>query len=160
MIHFSISKNELLEMINKSFIDSIQLLESVKKDFNRMTVFYNSNRETNYIKFLQKILDVPNLLHTILLLCNQNAHYYYYNKLYTILTKYGYHIIQSSNNNIENLITNITINPFVKQIVLENSYRIVEIDTSAEMKLKKNMNVQMIVNLSCNDDILFRITLF
>jgi len=160
MIHFSISKSELLEIINKSFVDSIQLLESVKKDFNRMTVFYNNVKQDDYIKFLQKIISIPDLLHTILLLCNQNAHFYYYNKLYTIISKYGYHIIQSSNTNIENLITNITINPFVKQIVLENSYRVVEIDNNSEIKLKKNMDVKMIVNLSCNDDILFRIMLF
>lgn len=160
MIHFSISKQELLEMINKSFIDSIQLLESVKKDFNRMTIFYNNVKQDDYINFLQKIIIIPDLLHIILLLCNQNAHYYYYNKLYTIISKYGYHIIQSSNTNLDNLITNIIINPLVKQIVLQNSYRVVEIDTNAEVKLKKNMEVQMIVNLSCNEDVLFRIKLF
>ena len=159
MIHFSISKSELLEIINKSFVDSIQLLDCVKKDFNRMSVFYNNTRQEDYIKFLEKIIDLPDLLHTILLLCNQNAHFYYYNKIYTIISKYGYHIIQSSNTNVDNLITNIIINPLVKQIVLENSYRVVEIDKS-EMKIKKNMNVKMIVNLSCNDDVLFRIKLF
>jgi hypothetical protein len=160
MIHFSIPKNELLELINKSFSDSIQLLDTVKKDYNRMTVYYNSTREESYVNFLQQIINFPDLLNTILLLCNQNAHFYYYNKLYTILSRYGYHIIQSANNDISTLITNITINPFVKQIVLENSYRIVEIDNNSAIKIKKNMNVYMIVNLSCNDDILFRIVLF
>ena len=67
MIHFSISKNELFELINKSFTDSIQLLEAVKKDFHRMSVFYNGNKEIDYIIFLQKIINYPDLLHIILL---------------------------------------------------------------------------------------------
>jgi|688.fasta_scaffold499492_2 hypothetical protein len=160
MIHFSISKNELFELISKSFTDSIQLLEAVKKDFHRMSVFYNGNKELDYIIFLQKIINYPDLLNTILLLCNQNAHFYYYNKLYNILSKYGYHIIQSSSTDVSSLTTNITINPFVKQIVLTNSYKVVEIDNNSEIKFKKNIIVHMIVNLSCNDDVLYRINLF
>jgi hypothetical protein len=160
MIFFSIPKNELFDLINKSFMDAIQLLEAVKKDFNRMTVYYNGNKETEYILFLQKIIEHSDLLNYILLLCNQNAHFYYYNKLYTILSKYGYHIVQSLNNNDASLITDIKINPFIKQIVLSNSYKVIEIDNNSDIKLKKNMTVDMIVNLSCNDDVLFRINLF
>ena len=141
-------------------MDAIQLLEAVKKDFNRMTVYYNGNKETEYILFLQKIIEHSDLLNYILLLCNQNAHFYYYNKLYTILSKYGYHIVQSLNNNDASLITDIKINPFIKQIVLSNSYKVIEIDNNSDIKLKKNMTVDMIVNLSCNDDVLFRINLF
>jgi hypothetical protein len=162
MIHFSISKNELFTLIDKSFTDSIQLLEAVKKDFNRMSIIFNNIKQTNYIEFLEKIINIPNLLNFILLLCNQNAHFYYYNKLHTILSKYGYYIVQSSSNINDNLslITNITINPFVKQVVLSNKYCVIEIDKNSDINVKKNMDVDMIVNLSCNDDILFRINLF
>ena len=87
-------------------------------------------------------------------MCNQCAHYYYYKIIFSIISKYNYHI---SSNNIGNkgITTDININLLNKQIILTNNYNIFKL--KEDIKIYKKINIVIIINLDTIDDIIFKI---
>jgi hypothetical protein len=161
-LYFTIRKQELFDLIQKSFPSAYDLYESVKKDFPRMQVRLNGTVQHQLCDFVQWIKknEVAYLV-PVLLLCNQNAHYYYYEKLYTVLAKYNYHLVSSTQTVPFSLCTNITLLPIMKQVCVQNQYDVIELETPSEnCVIKKKIHVEMIVDLCSSEDVMIRIRLF
>ena len=80
---FSISKDVYFNSISLGFKDMSLLLNAVKIDYPRMIVTVNKTKFPEYYQFLEYVKkNYPEYLHKILLLANQNAHFYYYNKMF------------------------------------------------------------------------------
>jgi len=168
-LYFTLKKHELYDMIQKSYRDSLELYDAVKKDFPRMRVKLNGVMQSNLTEFVHWIRNYDiQYLQPILLLCNQNAHYYYYEKLYNILSKHDYHLVTRSYTTDEPmnpmqmpLATDITLLPIMKQVCVRNEYEVIEIiPPSADKVVRKRMNVEMIVDLCQSSDVLIRIHLY
>lgn len=161
-LYFTIKKHELFDLIQKSFPSAYDLYESVKKDFPRMQVKLNGVVQHRLCDFVQWMKEhEPSYLYTVLLLCNQNAHFYYYEKLYTILAKYNYHLVSRSNTPPFSLCTNITLLPIMKQVCVQNDYNVIELETGdSNHVIKKAIQVEMIVDLCSSGDVMIRVRLF
>ena len=69
----------------------------------------------------------PEYLEKILLISNQNAHFYYYNKIFNILSKKDFHLV-ATDNDTKYLITEFTLNTLIKQATLTNKYNVITFD--------------------------------
>ena len=137
------------------FNDNVLLLNAVKTDFNRLKIIINGYHHQNYLVFLQTVkYNYKDYEYIIYTLCNQCAHYYYYKIIFSIISKYNYHI---SSNNIGNkrITTDININLLNKQIILTNNYNIFKL--KEDIKIYKKINIVIIINLDTIDDIIFKI---
>jgi hypothetical protein len=161
-LYFTIKKQELFDLIQKSYPSSYELYESVKKDFPRMQVKLNGAVQKNLGEFVQWIKEHDNkYLFPVLLLCNQNAHFYYYEKLYTILAKYNYHLVSRTTAPPVSLCTHITLLPIMKQICVKNDYDVVELEPVNENCIvKKSIHIEMIVDLCYSGEVMIRVQLF
>lgn len=172
-LYFTLKKQDLYMLIQKSYRDSLELYDAVKKDFPRMRVRLNGVDQSDLTEFVQWIRNYDSqYLHPILLLCNQNAHYYYYEKLYNILAKHDYHLVTRTH--VTPLLdsynpksapplpleTNVTLLPIMKQVCVKNEYEVIEVLPPENDKvIRKRMNVEMIVDLCQSTDVLIRIHL-
>jgi hypothetical protein len=167
-LYFTLKKQELYMLIQKSYRDSLDLYDAVKKDFPRMSVRLNGFLQSDLTEFVQWIRNYDmQYLQPILLLCNQNAHYYYYEKLYNILVKHDYHLVTRSYDAFKTAVpplpleTNVTLLPIMKQVCVKNEYEVIEIAEPEHDKIvRKRMNVEMIVDLCQSSDVLIRVHLF
>ena len=120
---FNISKEVYFNSISSVFPDNVSILTQVKLDFPRMDIFINKKKINDYHIFLEKIRkDYSDYLEKILLLTNQNAHFYSYNKIFNILSKKDFHIISviSEPNEKKYLCTEFTLNALIKNRCIEH----------------------------------------
>ena len=90
---FSISKDVYFSSIRTGFKSNVELLNAVKADFRRIDIIINGKKYTEYHEFLEYIKNTyPNFLEKVLLISNQCAHFYYYNKIFDILSKKDFQI--------------------------------------------------------------------
>ena len=157
--NFHISKEVYFKSILKGFNDNIKLLNAVKNDFPRMDVFINENQYKVYHLFLETIKKkYPNYLKKILLLTNQNAHFYYYNEIFNILSKHEYHFVSNNmeNNDKKLLKTCFNLTPFIKQACLYNTYNVITVD-KCNQKVHRTIMITTIIDLLILDPVLIKI---
>ena len=158
---FNISKEVYFNSISSVFPDNVSILAQVKLDFPRMDIFINKKKINDYHVFLEKIRkDYPDYLEKILLLTNQNAHFYSYNKIFNILSKKDFHIISviSEPNEKKYLCTEFTLNALIKQAVIYNKYRVITIDQQdSDKQVYRTLLITTIIDLVILNPILIKI---
>ena len=153
---FNISKDVYFASIKNGFKSNIDLLNAVRQDFNRIDIFINKKKYTEYYEFLEYIkANFPEYLEKILLISNQNAHFYYYNKIFNILSKKDFHLV-ATDNDTKYLITEFTLNTLIKQATLTNKYNVITVD-SVGKTIHKTMQVTTVIDLIILDPILIKI---
>ena len=156
---FNISKEVYFNSISSGFADKVSLLNAVKQDYNRMDVIINDKKIKKYHDFLDYIKKrYPDYLEKILLLTNQNAHFYYYNKIFNILSKKDFHIVsyEAESEDIKYLKTVFNLNALIKQVTLYNKYRVITVDNSGQ-NLHRTMLITTVIDLVILDPILIKI---
>ncbi len=156
---FTISKDVYFNSIMSGFDNNIDLLNAVKQDYNRIDIFINEKKIDHYYQFLEFIkLNFPNCLEKILLLSNQNAHFYYYNKIFNIVSKNDFHLVTSEpdQDSEKYLKTYFTLNNLIKQAKLVNKYNIVTVDELGK-NIHKTILVTTVIDLIIIDPILIKI---
>lgn len=158
---FNISKEVYFKSISTVFPDNVSLLKQVKVDFPRMDIFINKKKINDYHVFLEKIgKDYPDYLEKILLLSNQNAHFYSYNKIFNILSKKDFHIISILPESIEKryLCTKFILNSLIKQAVIYNKYKVITIgQEEGDKQVYRTLLVTTIIDLVILNPILIKI---
>lgn len=156
---FTISKEVYFNSISSGFDNNIELLNAVKQDYNRIDIYINEKKIDKYYKFLEFIkMNFPNCLEKILLLSNQNAHFYYYNKIFNIVSKNDFHLVTSEpDQDCEKYLkTYFTLNNLIKQAKLVNKYNIVTVDELGK-NIHKTILVTTVIDLVIIDPILIKI---
>ena len=156
---FNISKDVYFTSIKQGFKTNIDLLNAVKTDFNRIDIYINNKKYNTYYEFLDYInKSFPEFLEKILLISNQNAHFYYYNKIFNILSKKDFHLVATDDTSIKYLKTEFILNNLIKQVTLTNKYNVITVDsTDSEKKIHKTMLVITVIDLVILDPILIKI---
>tara|TARA_X000000950_G_C13789200_1_gene608627 strand:+ start:185 stop:682 length:498 start_codon:yes stop_codon:yes gene_type:complete len=155
---FNISKDVYFNSIKNGFRSNIELLNAVRQDFNRIDIIINSKKYDEYHKFLEYIKNnYPNFLEKILLISNQNAHFYYYNKIFNILSKKDFHLVSTDVDSIKYLKTEFTLNNLIKQATLINKYNVITVDSCADKNIHRTMLVTTVIDLVILDPILIKI---
>ena len=153
MTSFTISKDVYFNSISSGFKDNISLIDAVRMDFPRMEIIVNNKIEKNYAAFLEFIKhNFDEYLYKILLLTNQNAHFYYYNKIFNILSKYDFHFVSDDGGTTKYLRTEFNLSPFIKQATLGNKYNVISIDDNGE-KLHRTLLIKTLIDLVILDPI-------
>tara|TARA_B100000575_G_scaffold252443_1_gene220432 strand:+ start:8150 stop:8647 length:498 start_codon:yes stop_codon:yes gene_type:complete len=156
---FNISKEVYFNSISSGFKDNIELLNAVKQDYNRIDIYINEKKIEKYHIFLEFIVtNFPDCLEKILLISNQNAHFYYYNKIFNILSKKDLHLVNSVPPEPKDkyLKTYFVLNNLIKQATLINKYNIVTVDIDGK-KIHKTILVTTVIDLVIVDPILIKI---
>jgi len=155
---FNISKDVYFTSIKNGFRTNIDLLNAVKQDFNRIDIIINKKKYEEYYTFLEYIKNnFPSFLEKILLISNQNAHFYYYNKIFNILSKKDFHLVSTDSNSIKYLKTEFTLNNLIKQATLLNKYNVITVDSSAKKNIHRTMLITTVIDLVILDPILIKI---
>ena len=148
-----ISKEEFMN--NISYDDKSQLIQAVKKDWNRLNIFINEKKKVHYHEFLILLkAKYKNFLEIILLLSNQNVHYYTYKKLFNILSQVNYHIITNKSCGEKHLVaSHFNITPVIKQAIIVNTYNITRDVDKAPLFV---ITIITIINLITSDPIIVK----
>ena len=155
---FNISKDVYFTSIKNGFRTNIDLLNAVKQDFNRIDIIINKKKYEEYYTFLEYIKNnFPSFLEKILLISNQNAHFYYYNKIFNIISKKDFHLVSTDSNSIKYLKTEFTLNNLIKQATLLNKYNVITVDSSAKKNIHRTMLITTVIDLVILDPILIKI---
>ena len=152
-IYYKVSKETFINEIK--YKNKVSLLKAVKNDWNRSLVLINSIKYLEFYDFLKRVkTDFNEYLELILLLSNKSAHFYNYNKIFTILSKHDFHFsTKLDNTDIKSKIcTEFVITPMIKQAVIKNTYNIYKIENS--VKIYRILKITTILNLSLNNPIL------
>jgi len=153
---YKISKNAFLESIK--FKNKIDLIKAVKLDWNRSLIVLNKHHYKDFYDFLKKIkTDYNDYLEIILLLSNQCAHFYNYNKIFSIISDYNFHFSTKSDNHDETskIYTEFTLNPLIKQAIIKNTYNIYKVEKS--VKIYRILKITTIINLCINNPIVLKL---
>lgn len=157
---FNIAKEVYFNSISAGFSNKVDILKAVKIDYNRMDVFINGSKINEYHVFLEHVQkNYPAFLEKILLLTNQNAHFYYYNKIFNILSKKDFHIIpyESNSTDSKNLKTEFNLNHIIKQAILYNKYRVITVDDEGQSSRHRTILITTVIDLVILDPILIKI---
>lgn len=153
---FNISKEVYFTSIKNSFKTNIDLLNAVKTDFNRIGISINKTKYTEYYAYLEYLRNNHSpFLEKVLLVSNQNAHFYYYNKIFNILSKKDFHLV-SATEDVKYLKTDIILNNLIKQVTLTNKYNVISTCDQGQT-IHKTMIVTTIIDLIILDPILIKI---
>ena len=157
-MYFTISKHDYIKHIKESFPDQNKLLDAVRLDCHRMTVTINGKLYDNYLDLIETVnKKYSGYIDLIMLLCNQNAHHYYYEKVHNVLAKQNIYLVSNSDTlDKHDLQTSITILPIVKQITLKNTYQAITI-SSEQIEVLKTINITLVIDLVLLDDIVVKI---
>ena len=113
---------------------------------------------TEYHEFLEYVKNTYlNSLEKVLLISNQCAHFYYYNKIFDILSKKDFHVVNSEQNEFKNLRTEFVLNTLIKQATLTNKYNVITVDNNSDEKIHRTMLVTTVIDLVILDPILVKI---
>ena len=155
---FSISKDVYFSSIRTGFKSNVELLNAVKADFRRIDIIINGKKYTEYHEFLEYVKNTyPNFLEKVLLISNQCAHFYYYNKIFDILSKKDFHVVNSEQNEFKNLRTEFVLNTLIKQATLTNKYNVITVDNNSDEKIHRTMLITTVIDLVILDPILVKI---
>ena len=155
---FNISKDVYFKIIKNGFKTNIDLLNALRQDFNRIDIIINNKKYDEYHTFLEYVKNnYPNFLEKILLISNQNAHFYYYNKIFNILSKKDFHLVSTDTTSIKYLKTEFTLNNLIKQATLINKYNVITVDSSVDKNIHRTMLVTTVFDLVILDPILIKI---
>lgn len=152
-IYYNVSKDIFIKEIK--YKNKINLIKSVKNDWKRSLVLINNRRYDTFLDFLTKVKnDFNEYLEIILLLSNQSAHFYNYNKIFSILSEYDFHFSTKLDNNDQKskICTEFTLTPMIKQAVIRNTYNIYKIENF--VKIFRILKITTIINLSINNPVL------
>uniref|UniRef100_A0A6C0B447 Uncharacterized protein n=1 Tax=viral metagenome TaxID=1070528 RepID=A0A6C0B447_9ZZZZ len=152
-IYYKVSKDVFINEIK--YKNKVDLIKAVKNDWNRSLVLINNIKYCSFYDFLQRIrCDFNEYLEIILLLSNQSAHFYNYNKIFSILSKYSFHFSTKLDNpdTKSKICTEFIITPMIKQAVIKNTYNIYKIENS--VKIYRILKITSIINLSLNNPIM------
>ena len=156
---FNISKDVYFSSIRNGFATNVDLLNAVKIDFNRMDIFINNKKYNEYYIFLEYIkTNYPEYLERILLLSNQNAHFYYYNKIFNILSKKDFHLV-TTDSATKFLKTEFRLNNLIKQATIINKYQVITVDPDEDTnkKIHKTILITTVIDLVILDPILIKL---
>jgi len=156
---FTIAKDVYFTSIRNGFATNLDLLNAVKVDFNRMDIFINNKKYNEYYIFLEYIKTYyPEYLEKILLLSNQNAHFYYYNKIFNILSKKDFHLV-SSDSVTKFLKTEFRLNNVIKQAIITNKYQVITVDPDEDTnkKIHKTILITTVIDLVILDPIFIKL---
>ena len=152
-LYYKVSKDVFINEIK--YKNKADLIKAVKNDWNRSLVLINNIKYSAFYDFLRRVkYDFNEYLEIILLLSNQSAHFYNYNKIFSILSKYSFHFsTKLDNSDIKSKIcTEFIITPMIKQAVIKNTYNIYKIENS--VKIYRILKITSIINLSLNNPIM------
>ena len=152
-IYYKVSKDIFINEIK--YKNKVDLIKSVKNDWKRSLVLINNTKYCEFYDFLKRVKgDFNEYLEIILLLSNQSAHFYNYNKIFSILSKYDFHFSTKLDNpdTKSKICTEFIITPMIKQAVIKNTYNIYKIENS--VKIYRILKITSIINLSINKPIL------
>lgn len=155
-LFYKINKDVFFNTIN--FPDQNQLLNAVKLDWKRSDIWFNREKQVNYAEFLEKITtQFPEYLDKVLLICNQNAHFSSYNKIFDIINKYDYHFatVLNEDNNYDTVKTEFNFTYIIKQGIVTNTYQIFKVE--GEIKVYKKMKISTIIDFCTADPVLIKI---
>lgn len=160
--YFTINRDVFFKTISDSFPDHDALLSAVKNDVHRMECSINGVVYHSYVEYVDILRKkYPSYLETILLLSNQNAHFLYFNMMFRIITKHNLHIICATDDtesqpDVRYLQTRTIINPMVKQVVLYNLYKVIDVQPD-NVEVLKYCLIRTIVDLVVLEPIVFQI---
>ena len=144
------------------FEDKNSLLNAVRTDWNRMQIKINNKSFENYYDFLNTINKKYSYYkEQIFMLSNQCAHFYNYNKIFEILSEYDFHFSTKKDydkpkkDKVKKVLTKFTINPFVKQVTIINTYDIFKILN--DVKLYRVIKVTTMIDLSTLDPVIVKL---
>ena len=150
--YFSINKEIFYDNIEKLYSSKLIILENYKKDFYTNTIILN-RKNIDYPSELLKYMNdnYSNYLEKILLICS-NSLFIYINRFIKEQEQFkNIHIL--SNNKVKPKI-NIQLDYLVKQVCIENSYELVELDKFSSIKLKRIIDINIIIDISNSEPIL------
>ena len=152
--YFTISKQLFINSIKESFTDKTTLLNAVKQDVPRMIIKLNGIEYHTYLELLEKLHTKHiEYLDIILLMCNQNAHYYYYEKIFSILQKDNIQLVSCQSKELQTL---LSFTPLIRQITLKNMYHAMVINEHL-VKIIRTIKVTLILDLSILDPVIVKI---
>ena len=144
------------------FDDKNSLLNAVRNDWNRMEIKINGKSFQDYYSFLEVINGkYAYYKEQIFMLSNQCAHFYNYNKIFEILSEYDFHFSTKKDydnptkSKIKKVITKFTLNPFIKQVTIINTYDIFKVLNS--VKLYRVIKVTTMIDLSTLDPVIVKL---
>lgn len=141
---------------NIKFRDSNELINAVKTDWSRLNIYLNDKKPDSFHSFLEYItINYSDYLEKILMLCNQNAHFISYNKIFDIISKYDYHFSTTSDDNSEVVRTDFNLSIIIKQGIVTNTYNIFKIED--KVKICKKLKTTTIIDFSTLDPVLVKI---
>lgn len=159
------SKDPLFYKINKevyyntvTFKDQTSLLTAVKQDWDRIDIWFNGTKQTSYVGFLENITNnFPEYLDKILSICNQNAHFSSYNKIFEIISKYDYHFstIDNQSKQHETVKTEFNFQYIIKQGIITNTYKIFKVEGDA--MIYRTIKISTIIDFCTADPVLVKI---
>ena len=152
-IFYKISKKIFFDSIK--FKDKISLIKAVKADWGRSLVLINRTHHNNFHEFLNDVkTNYNNYLEVILLLSNQCVHFYNYNKIFSIVSKHGYHFStkMDTTDALSKICSEFQLTPLLKQAVIKNTYNIYKIEDT--LKIYRELKITTIINLCINIPVL------
>ena len=155
-LFYKINKEVYFNSVN--FDDQTDLLKAVRQDLNRIEVWFNGERQKSYLKFLEKITNkFPDYIDKILAICNQNAHFSSYNKIFDIISKHDYHFstINNESKEHETVKTVFNFQFVIKQGIITNTYKIFKVQGDAVMY--KTIKISTIIDFCTADPVLVKI---
>ena len=140
-----ISKDVYFSSIGTGFKSSKSCSTLLKQIFERIDIIINGKKYTEYHEFKEYIKNTyPNFLEKVLLISNQCAHFYYYNKIFDILSKKDFHVV-SEQNEFKNLRTEFVLNTLIKQATLTNKYNVITANNSIDEKIHRTMLITTVI---------------
>lgn len=163
---FTIDKSTYLQSIEEAFQNESELHQSVRLDVGRMYLECNGKVYHTYDSFVHRIRQLcveERIQRLILMLCNQTAHYLYYERVFTTLQKRGIHLVSAHTDlrtsHSHSLSTTLHLTPMLKQVVLQNVYHALQVSemSSIDTKVLKLIRVSVIIDLNTMDPVLVKL---
>ena len=151
-IHYiHLDKNEFFEDIGTQHKSSYTLLEQFKMDFPHLKINLNGNEVHSYSDILEHILrNYEYYLERILLICNKSI----LAKLMNITKKLISSDLHIVSDNSQDINIHLTLHHLAKQIYINSSFKIIEINNESNVSLEKNIDIKIIIDISNSEPIL------
>lgn len=154
-IILSFNKNEFLDYTKASFRDMKEILDQMRIDFPRFTVFLNSKPIDyhTYIDFLFNLIgDSDDYIPELCLACTQTAFAFLYEQLFLILKDNEMHLVSS--NNTEPLChIRIYWSALNKSVRWQHTYDVLD----SSMNKQRQIYTEQIMNFEISDRVVFKL---
>lgn len=149
--YFQINKNEFFNSVKQIYKNSLTILEQFKSDFDNIIINLNGNRIKKHSDLLEYILRDYNYYLERILLLSSNTIFVETAKIIKNNISTDLHILKDTN---KETLVEIRLNHLIKQIVITNSFKLVHLDSSSDIILKKSIDLQLIIDISNTEPIL------